>query len=367
MTDYKRQLISYIAPAAPATRRPADGDETFLRPEVGFTPKWYHDALGIDFGERWHTDPLYRRDTVVAMRDELRRRFPGTRVGNTNLPDKPLDLVTGTFGGSFMASVFGVPIIYAEDNWPNSAHKYLSDEEMATIEPPDLEKNEFFQGFMAQLDTIAESEGQIIGFINPQGILNTSQRLRGEMLFMDMMESPDACRNLFDAVCETMIRVVDAVRERQRESGVDYTFFTVSNCLVNMVSGRMYEELLLPYDLRISERYDILGIHNCAWNATPYIDSYAQVKNLAYMDMGHDSDMERAKAAFPHARRAIMYTPMDVANKSLEEIRTDFTRIAEQYGPCDLVLADIETDTPDERVNAVIEICDDLSREYGDS
>ena len=75
------QLISYIAPGAPATRRPAEGDEAFLRPEIGFTPKWYREALGIDFGERWHGDPAYRRETVLAMRDHLGRRFGGTLGG----------------------------------------------------------------------------------------------------------------------------------------------------------------------------------------------------------------------------------------------------------------------------------------------
>ena len=43
------QLISYIALGAPATRRPASGDLPWLRPEIGFTPNWYHKALNIDF------------------------------------------------------------------------------------------------------------------------------------------------------------------------------------------------------------------------------------------------------------------------------------------------------------------------------
>ena len=62
-----KQLISYIALSAPATRRPATGNEPFMRPEIGFTPKWYHETHGIDFGKRWHTDPAYREQTLVAM------------------------------------------------------------------------------------------------------------------------------------------------------------------------------------------------------------------------------------------------------------------------------------------------------------
>jgi hypothetical protein len=55
-----------------------------------------------------------------------------------------------------------------------------------------------------------------------------------------------------------------------------------------------------------------------------------------------------------------MYTPMDLANKSLEAIRTDLTRIARDYVPCDLVLADIEAGTPDERVLQVLRLCEGL-------
>src|SRR5574340_1034184 len=104
------RFISYIAPGAPATRRPAPGDEPFLRPEVGFTPRWYREALGIDFGRRWHTEVRYRRETVLAMRHELRRRFPGTRIGGIDRPEAPLDLLTGAFGTCTVAAIFGLPI-----------------------------------------------------------------------------------------------------------------------------------------------------------------------------------------------------------------------------------------------------------------
>jgi hypothetical protein len=57
-----------------------------------------------------------------------------------------------------------------------------------------------------------------------------------------------------------------------------------------------------------------------------------------------------------------MYTPMDLANKPLEAIRLDLERIARDYAPCDLVLADIEAGTPDVRVLQVLAMCEELSR-----
>jgi len=114
-TPIQQQLVSYFAPAAPATRRPATGNEPFLRPEIGFTPKCYRQHLDIDFGETWHRDVWYRRETVQAMRAELAKRFPGVGVGNINRPVSALDLQTSVFGETATVAIFGLPIINAED------------------------------------------------------------------------------------------------------------------------------------------------------------------------------------------------------------------------------------------------------------
>ncbi len=358
MPQPTRQLLSYIAPAAPATRRPAEGDEPFLRPEIGFTPAWYRGRLGVDFGERWHRDPAYRRETVRQMRAELGRAFPGTAIGGIDRPDAPLDLLTGTYGATLMAAVFGVKVLYAEDQWPTCEVGRLNAEQIDALEPPDLDASPAWRELMDQVDWIAEHEGRVEGFINFQGVLNNAHRLRGEGLFYDLFDAPERCRRLFECVCETMIRATRRLHERQRETGVDVRFATVSNCLVNMISPEQYREFLLPHDRRIAETFGCIGIHNCAWNANPYLDDYATVPNVGYIDMGTESDLPRAKARFPHARRAIMYTPMDLANKTEAELRADVETIASQYGPCDLVLADIEADTPDDRVHLIRRLCE---------
>jgi len=215
---------------------------------------------------------------------------------------------------------------------------------------------------MRQVDWIADREGRAEGFLNWQGVLNNAYRLRGEQLFCDMLEAPDRARHLFACVATTMLDAAGRLHARQRDRGVCLNFFTVSNCLVNMVSAGQYRDFLLPFDQRIAEAYGCIGIHNCAWTADPYMVHYAAVPHLAYIDMGKDSDLPRARATFPHARRAIMYTPMDVANQPLEAIWADLTRIVCDYTPCDLVLADIEAGTSDARVWQILTICDELNR-----
>jgi hypothetical protein len=69
-------LRHYIPVGALARREPLVGDEPFLRLSRGFVPRWYHDRLGIDFSERWHTDPVRRYESVLTMRQYLHETFP---------------------------------------------------------------------------------------------------------------------------------------------------------------------------------------------------------------------------------------------------------------------------------------------------
>lgn len=355
-------LRSYIAPGAPATRRKTAGDEAYVRPEIGFTPKWYRDALGISFGERWHVDPVYRRDAVRAMRGELRKRFPGANIGGCE-DGGPLDLLTGVFGACVVASLFGASIHYEDDQWPVAVHLNLRDEQIDELQPPDLDSNPFFRRLMEQVEWIAREEGAVTGFINWQGILNNAHRLRGESLFADLLMDPERCRRVFECVCITMTDAARRLHARQRAAGFEVGFFTVSNCLVNLVSGDHYRELLLPYDQRIAKEFGVIGIHNCAWCVDPYIDAYAQVPGVGYVDMGVESDLRRVRELFPRARRAVMYRPTELASRSREDLCDEMRRIARELGPCDIVAADIESGTPDDKVTTLIDVCRRVSRE----
>lgn len=343
------QLRSYIAPSAPATRTPCDGTESDLRVEYGFTPMWYRENCDVDFSERWHLDPLYRGETLVRMRQELNRRFPALELGGAH-PENAPSTLDGVHGALTISRIFGVGTEYYVDNWPAARHEYLTEEQIGGLEVPDLSCNPTFVQIMEQADSIARAFGRIEGYINWQGVLNNAFRLRGDQIFLDLMLNPGLARHLFEVVTQTMIDGMKLLYARQRESGVLIRHATVSNCVVNMVSPDNYREFILPYDTMISEAFDDFGIHNCAWNVDPYIEDYASISKLGYVDMGLDSDLSCARRLCPQARRALMYKPTDLAGKSLDELAVDLARIRRELSPCDIVMADIEVGTPDRRV-----------------
>ncbi len=355
------QLRYYIAFGAPPTRAQADGSEPFLRAEVGFTPQWYAQYCGLDFGQRWHHDPDLRLKGWEKMRDEIRRRFPGRNIGGSESDDPP-DIFTGTFGGCVVSALYGQGIRFWPDQWPASEHdRQLTDEEADRLEPPDLDRSPFFEGILRQMDRIQELTGTVVGFLNWQGVLNTAFRLRGHAIFTDMMENPGRACRIFDCIATTQLEGYARVHARQREAGIDYRFGTTANCVVNMVSPRLYEELLLPFDLKLRAAFDNFGIHNCSWKVDPYLPAYARVPNLGYLDMGLASSLSEVKRLFPEARRNLLYTAMDMMNKSDDQIRSDFERIARELGPCDLGLPNMELAVSDRRICFALDLCQELS------
>lgn len=302
------------------------------------------------------------------MAKETWRRFgSGAGIGRLQNPDQPLDILTGTFGALLIPGIYGVPIKYQTIDWPWSQHgQFLSDEMADKLEPPDLDRNPFWEQFMGQVEWIARENGRVVGFMNWQGVVNNAYRLRGEELFAEMIAEPARVKHIFECVTHTMIEGMRRLYRRQRESGVHLTHVTISNCLVNLLSPDQYQEFVLPFDRQLAESFDMIGVHNCAWNADPYVPHYATLRDVAYIDMGIDSNLVEASAAFPTARRALMYTPMDVKQKPLPELKSDLERIAREYGPCDLVLADLESGTPDERVIQLIRFCEEISERHAD-
>jgi hypothetical protein len=356
-----RQLLYYIPLSAIPGRRPADGTEPFIRPEVGFNPNWFHVRCGIDFSERWHEDPDYRWETLQIMAAENDRRFPGYPIGGVLDGKPPRDLLTGIYGAAAMGRLLGLSIRYFPNAWPANVGSRLSDDAVADLAPPDLSSHPCFQEILRQVDRAVELTGSAEGYLHWQGVLNTAYRLRGDAIFTDLIEEPARARRVFEVVTDTMVDGASALTAHQRSRGFEVRFLSTANCMLNMISPAQYREHLLPHDRRLREAFEVFGIHNCAWSIDPHMDAYAEIGDLAYIDMGLASDLARARRLFPHARRNLLYTPMDLKHKPWPALKTDLDRIAEELGPCDLGLPDIEADVPDERVLAVLEYCRELS------
>ena len=114
--------------------------------------------------------------------------------------------------------------------------------------------------------------------------------------------------------------------------------------------------------LRVSLGFERFGVHTCNWNVTPYVHELVKLPKVGYLDMGIMSDMRLVRELFPETRRAVMVSPVKFHDAPIEEIRADMRRIYDELAPCDVVMADIQAQTPNTRIIQLLEICRALER-----
>ena len=355
------KLRNHIPIAGPARREPADGTESPFRVSLGFEPAWYSRRCEVDFGERWHRDPEYRHETLTAMKGELTAAFPSVTYWDD---DDPTDLATlsGVYGAYPIAHAIGIPLVYAPDRWPAlDVSRRLSVDEVESLDPDRVLGSPVVEDIVRQMDIIGERWGKIHGYLNWQGVLNNAFNLRGEEIFLDMFDKPDLVRQFFGVITKVMIGFAKMVQERQRSSGFRINQFSVSNCVMNMISPEQYAEFVRPFDREIAMSFERFGVHTCNWDVTPYIEVLSELPKLGYLDMGMMSDMARVRETFPDTYRAVLYSPVKLQDNSPDEIRRDMVKIYADLGPCDLVMADIQATTPDERVRDLLLMCAEIA------
>ena len=362
MSEYR--LRNHIPLGAPATRETFQGDEPNMRVSLGFTPLWYRERLGIDFSEPWHLDPEYRYRSLIAMKEYLHAAFPSVSYFVPSYADNienTCATISGVHGIMLIPMLYGIEPVYRKDGWPDVKDgMHIPKERLTDLPLIDLKANPVIGRLFEQMDIIESKFGPVHGYLNYQGILNVAMKVRGSEIFLDMVDDPDFAHSFFRHIADTIRSTAKMIQARQRSSGFQVDLLSMSNCVMNMISPAQYEEFVLPLDTALSKQFPRFGIHTCNWKADPYLDQLHTIKKMGYLDTGLISDFSRIKRMFPDTRRAVLYSPVELGNKSIEAIRKDIERIRREYAPCDIVMADIQSTTPEERVREFLGIVESL-------
>ena len=315
---------------------------------VSFSPDWFAARMGLDLGSRWHHDPVYRRESFVAMARALNAEWPRLRLGGE--PQAIRGGLSQIHTCAPVAALFGQEVVYAKDAWPENARRRLDDDEADALEAPDFTEGAVFADLMRQMDVIEAQWGAVDGELNYQGVLNTAFRLRGEQIFTDMVAAPGRAHHVLDVVCETTMRFADEIYARQDRSGVRKDYFVTSNCVVNMISESHYREFVMPYDRKLSEHYAGFGIHNCGWKVDAYARAYSEIRPLDYLDFGIQSDLALCADLFPGTTLTVILNPEDVIGKTREQVRAVLQRLHDTLGSCRIILGSLDGRTRSEEV-----------------
>ena len=329
--------------------------------EVIFNPNWWFGNYGISFDESFYFDRDKRIANDVVMRRALCERFG---FGEVNPQPRPVIGSPYIAGGFIVPALLGVEIRFSpqEAAWPVPMN--MTREKILALRVPDVRTTWPMNRLIADMDVLEKEFGRVIGDFNTAGVFNTALELRGQQLFMDLLDDDELVKHLFAVVAEAETAVAEYVRARTGTSSVavnrsivnvDPHIHVEANCSVQMISPSVYRKCLLPLHCSLAQRLVPFGIHHCGDNLHIFASAYAETQAVFY-DVGWGSDVARCSAILPDAFLNLRLNPVRLLHGTAEEARQDaltLLRAAGRNSQVGLCCINMDNGTPDENVRAL--------------
>ncbi|MBL8028227.1 MAG: hypothetical protein JNL74_17520 [Fibrobacteres bacterium] len=192
---------------------------------------------------------------------------------HNDMGDDHLPTVRVQFGTAQVASAFGSEIFYPENSLPAAkTHPLHKIEDVYSIKMPALDAGlfskvtEFTKYYRKHIPA-----GVSIQLPDLQSPFNTAHLIRGDELFMDFYDNPDAVVKLLDIVTDYMIELVPHLKKEIGEEGDWFHDWgglwkgsaRISNCSMQMISPDFYCEHVLPRDVRLMKAIGGGRMHYC--------------------------------------------------------------------------------------------------------
>jgi hypothetical protein len=261
---------------------------TFIPTEVVFTPRWWNRNYGIDFSEDFFFDAQKRIEAEQKMEQALHERFGPIVASEAEPPLRPIIGPVHLAAGFLVPAVFGCEIRYASDASPQVVPMNMSLDKAVRMQPPDLAVNPVWKRFTNMVETLERRFGYVEGDFCWHTLQNLGLDLMGQDLFIHYLTEPVKVKKVYEKLNETVLEMLDYVRSRTNNSSisvnrnvrhVDPSLNLNSNCSVQMISNELYEQMLLPFENRLSRRLQPYGVHHCGNNMDNVARGYSKIEN----------------------------------------------------------------------------------------
>jgi len=351
--------------------------DTLLPVAFVFHPEWWHKNYGLCFERDFFYDPNKRVEADLEMRKIIKERFGDYGIEREiQLEPRPCIGAVHLAAGYIISEMFGCDIKFSKESSPQVIPKNMSDKESDKIKPVNFNKNKTFQELKKMIEQLKKRFGYVIGDINWQGVLNVALDLRGDKIFIDMMQNQQRARRFFSAITETIKEFVSYIKEQTGTSSisVNRTIKFVnpelnlhSNCSVVMISPDMYQDLLLEYDIELARVLLPYGIHHCGNNMHLHAEGYVRVKGASFFDVGWGSDIAICREKLPKAFLNLRYDPVKMRQAQPDEVSTDIQKMLkesanpEKTGICCINMG---WDVPDKNIRAIVHTVDEYRKQF---
>lgn len=197
------------------------------------------------------------------------------------------------FGTAQVAAAFGCEVFVPPNNLPAvGSHILKCSEDVNTLAIPSM--TDGWYGKLAEFTRVYREnlpEGVFIQHPDIQSSFNTAHLIRGNDILLDFYDDPEAVDTLLDKVTDYLIRLVPHLNVMIGNTGgwfYDWGALwkgaaRISNCSMHLISPALYEEHILPRDIRLMHAIGGGRMHYCG-TSSAVIDMFFKCPDITGLD-----------------------------------------------------------------------------------
>lgn len=221
----------------------------------------------------------------------------------------PVCVEYGIYGVHYIDKILGANVYFKDGQWYND---YL-DTPIGELEEPDLDTNETFQLSFRAAKRFAEVGGSfpLFGLPTIASALNIAVNLYGQEILMEMLADPDNARKDLETINRTLVKIHKIFNEilpkEQLQPVVSWertqppAYGQICGCTTQLVSGSLYEEMILDLDEDVLNVYENGGMIHLCGNHAQHIENFRNMKSLKSVQL-HDRAAEDLELYFKNLR-----------------------------------------------------------------
>jgi len=342
--------------------------------EIVLAPAWWNRHEGITFDEDFFFHPAKRVEAERRMENALYQRWGRFGLGADH--DKLLPMVGPVHlaAGFLLSEMLGCTVEYAADGPPLVR---AANREGLDVSPEAAFQSPAYRRWESLCDALQTKHGGLLGDMNWSGVLNLALDLRGQSLFLDMLDKPAELSRFFGDIAAVIERFTQTMFTKTGSTSISTNrtvrcirpaVYLHSECSLTMVSTADYERFFMPFDIDWSKRLRPFGIHYCGKDPHRYADVFARLPHLDFLDLGWGGDVARLRQSLPDTFLNIRYSPVEIVHHTPDQIRQNVRRLVHESGNpwlTGVCCINMDEHVSDEQITALLEEVESLRVEYG--
>jgi hypothetical protein len=348
-------------------------ENEMLPVDIVLHPSWWNKHEGITFDPDFFYHPAKRVEAERKMEKALYERWGQYGLGENRNEDRPELGAVHLAAGFLLSEMLGCEVEYRDNTAPTV---HAANREDLKINPEDAFKSKPFKQLEGLMESLKERYGYLCGDVNWGGILNIAMDVRGQNIFIDMLESPGEVEDFFTAIAAVIERFTIGVASQTSSTSISVNrnvrniskpIYLHSECSHTMISNDDYRNTLYRFDKEWSKKYTPYGIHYCGDDPHRFAQDFATLPNLDFLDVGWGGEISTLRQHLPNTFLNIRYSPIEIIKQTPQEISAKLTELVKQSdnpyltGICCINMDD---QVSDEQVAAIFETANQLREEY---